>query len=590
MKFVDEVKRTHMCGALRGTDDRNSVVLMGWIDQVRDMGGRYFMLLRDRTGVVQLRFDKGTPAFDTAGTLRNEWVVAVTGTVEHRGDNANRNMPTGEVEVVVAEAQVLNRAATPPFVIRDDTDASEELKLKYRYLDLRRPVMQDKLIKRAIVNRVTRRFLDAQEFLELETPTLMKSTPEGARDFLVPSRLHRGSFYALPQSPQLFKQIFMVAGYDRYYQIARCYRDEDLRADRQPEFTQIDIEMSFASEDDIMGVVEGLMADLVKEVTGREVTLPVRRMHYDEAMDRYGIDRPDLRFGMEIRDGAKIFKRSEFGLFKAILEGGGMTRGICVPGAADRSRKQLDELTKFVGIYGARGLVWLKVTEDGLTGPVAKFLGPELQQELLALMGANVGDLLLFVGGDKKVVNASLAALRTRLGPEIYPERLDDFEFCWVHEFPMFELDEEENRLVAMHHPFTQPVPEHLDLLASAPEKVYSRAYDIILNGVELGGGSIRIHDMEMQKAVFDAMKISNEEAEAKFGFFLEALKYGAPPHGGLALGLDRIVMMLAGTSSIRDVIAFPKTTSGTCLMTASPGAVDGRQLDELGLRPTTPE
>ncbi len=584
MKFVDEVKRTHMCGALRGTDDGKPVVLMGWIDQIRDMGGRYFMLLRDRTGVVQLRFDKETPTFETAGSLRNEWVVAIAGTVEHRGDNINPDMPTGEVEVVVAEAGILNSAATPPFVIRDDTDASEELKLKYRYLDLRRPMMQDKLIKRALVNRVTRRFLDDDGFLELETPTLMKSTPEGARDFLVPSRLHRGSFYALPQSPQLFKQIFMVAGYDRYYQIARCYRDEDLRADRQPEFTQIDIEMSFASEEEIMKVVEGLMAALVKEVTGREVTLPVRRMHYDEAMDKYGIDRPDLRFGMEIQNGADIFKRSEFGLFKGILEGGGLARGITVPGAAGRSRKQLDELTKFVGIYGARGLVWLKVTDDGLTGPVAKFLGPELQQELVASMEAKVGDLLLFVGGDKKIVNASLAALRTRLGPEIYPERMDDFEFCWVHEFPMFEKDEEEDRLVAMHHPFTQPLPEHMELLKTAPEKVYSRAYDIIMNGVELGGGSIRIHDMDMQKAVFDAMKISAEEAEAKFGFFLEALKYGAPPHGGLALGLDRIVMMLAGTTSIRDVIAFPKTTSGTCLMTASPGPVDGRQLDELGL------
>ena len=590
MKFVDEVKRTHMCGALRGTDDTKSVVLMGWIDQIRDMGGRYFMLLRDRTGVVQLRFDKESAVFETARTLRNEWVVAIAGTVEHRGDNINPDMPTGEVEVVVGEAGVLNSAATPPFVIRDDTDASEELKLKYRYLDLRRPVMQDKLIKRALINRVTRRFLDGQDFLELETPTLMKSTPEGARDFLVPSRLHRGNFYALPQSPQLFKQIFMVAGYDRYYQIARCYRDEDLRADRQPEFTQIDIEMSFASEAEIMSVVEGLMADLVKEVTGREITLPVRRMHYDEAMDNYGIDRPDLRFGMEIQNGADIFKRSEFGLFKGILEGGGMARGITVPGASGRSRKQLDELTKFVGIYGARGLVWLKVTEEGLTGPVAKFLTPELQQELIALMGASVGDLLLFVGGSKKIVNASLAALRSRLGPEIYPERMDDFEFCWVHEFPMFEKDEEEDRLVAMHHPFTQPLPEHMELLKTAPEKVYSRAYDIILNGVELGGGSIRIHDMEMQKAVFDAMKISAEEAEAKFGFFLEALKFGAPPHGGLALGLDRIVMMLTGTSSIRDVIAFPKTTSGTCLMTASPGPVDQRQLDDVGLVTRAPQ
>jgi aspartyl-tRNA synthetase len=584
MKFVDDVKRTHMCGDLRGTDDGKSVVLMGWVHQIRDMGGRYFILLRDRTGMVQLRFDKEGAAFAQAGTLRNEWVIAIAGTVEHRGENTNANMATGDVEVAVAEVEVLNRADTPPFVVRDDTDASEELKLKHRYLDLRRPVMQDKLIKRALVNRVTRRYLDAQGFLELETPTLMKSTPEGARDFLVPSRLHRGQFYALPQSPQLFKQIFMVAGYDRYYQIARCYRDEDLRADRQPEFTQIDMELSFANEDDVMTLVEGLMAELVREVTGREVTLPVRRMHYDEAMDKYGIDRPDLRFGMEIKNAAPLFSRSEFGLFKGIIEGGGMARGICVPQAADRSRKQLDELTAFVAIYGARGLVWLKVGEGEITGPTAKFLTPELQQELIAFMGATPGDLLLFVGGDKKIVNASLAALRSRLGPEIYPQRMDDYEFCWVHEFPMFERDEEEDRMVAMHHPFTQPLPDHMEMLLTTPEKVYSRAYDIVMNGVELGGGSIRIHDMDMQKRVFDAMNISAQEAQAKFGFFLEALRYGAPPHGGLALGLDRIVMMLAGSASIRDVIAFPKTTSGNCLMTGSPGPVDNRQLDELGL------
>jgi aspartyl-tRNA synthetase len=412
----------------------------------------------------------------------------------------------------------------------------------------------------------------------------MKSTPEGARDFLVPSRMHKGNFYALPQSPQLFKQIFMVSGFDRYYQLARCYRDEDLRADRQPEFTQIDLEMSFVTEDDVKAVTEKLMATLVKELTGREITLPVRRLSYDEAMDKYGIDRPDLRFGMELKCAGEIFSASEFGVYKGILEGGGLTRGFCVPGGAGRSRKQLDELTKFAGLYGARGLVWLKVSEGALTGPTAKFLTPDLQSKLISLMDAGDGDLLLLVGGDRKVVLASLAALRVKLGPEVYPDRMNDYELCWVHDFPMFEKDEEENRLVAMHHPFTQPRPEDVDRLEKAPETVYARAYDIVMNGIELGGGSIRIHDMELQQKVFDAMGISTEEAESKFGFFLEALRYGAPPHGGLAFGMDRIVMMLTGVSSIREVIAFPKTTSGTCLMTGSPTLVDDRQLEDLGL------
>lgn len=585
MAYVDDISRTHRCGDLRGTDAGSQVVLMGWVHQVRDMGGQLFVLLRDVAGLVQLRFDRGTPPFEAGHALRNEWVVAVTGLAEHRGENVNPDMPTGEIEVVVSDVEVLNRADTVPFVIRDDTDAHEELKLQYRYLDLRRPIMQDKLLKRAAACRVTRRYLEGLGFTELETPTLIKSTPEGARDFLVPSRMHKGSFYALPQSPQLFKQIFMVAGFDRYFQIARCYRDEDLRADRQPEFTQIDMEMSFINEEDIMATVEGLMAAMVKELTGKDMTLPVPRLCYDDAMRLYGHDAPDLRFGMTIKDVAGVFEKSEFGVFKSILSNEGLTRGFCVPGGAQKSRKMLDGLTEFAGRYGARGLVWLKVQDQGLAGPAAKFLTPEMQQELTSVMEAGPGDLLLMVGGDERIVHASLGALRKHLGPEVYPERMGDYEFCWVSDFPMFERDEEEDRLVAMHHPFTQPGIDDVPLLKTRPEKVYARAYDIVMNGVELGGGSIRIHRMDLQKEVFEALGISEEEAESKFGFLLKALRYGAPPHGGIALGLDRIVMMLSGTTSIRDVIAFPKTTSGSCLMTQSPTPVDDKQLDDLGLK-----
>lgn len=585
MNFITEEKRTHHCGELRGGDADRTVVLMGWVHQVRDMGGQVFTLLRDRTGMVQLRFDKGTELFDAGRGLRQEWVVAARGLVHHRGADVNKQMATGEVEVVVDALEVLNRTETPPFVIRDECDANEDLRLRYRYLDLRRPSVQHKLLERARATSIIRRYFDEHGFIDIETPTLMKSTPEGARDFLVPSRLHHGSFYALPQSPQIYKQICMVAGFDRYYQIARCFRDEDLRADRQLEFTQVDVEMSFIAEDDIMGVIEGVMQRLAKDIAGVEVELPLRRLTFAEAMKRFGKDAPDLRWGMELYDLGDIFADSEFAVFKGIVDNGGVVRAVTVPGGASQSRKQLDQLQAFVSQYGAKGLGWVKVADGNLSGPVSRFLTDGLKDRFMEVSKSTDGDLVLMIAGDFNMACASLAALRSRLGPEIHPERTGNFEFCWVKDFPMFEHDADAGRWVAMHHPFTQPRPEDVDLLDTDPGKARARAYDVCLNGVELGGGSIRIHTPELQSRIFKALGISDEEAQAKFGFLLEALKYGAPPHGGIALGLDRVIMMLTGCDSIREVIAFPKTTSGTDLMAGSPTTIDPRQLDELGLK-----
>ncbi|MEC9465095.1 MAG: aspartate--tRNA ligase [Myxococcota bacterium] len=587
-RLIHDIKRSHRCGDLRGTDDGAEVVLMGWVQNRRDHGGCVFIDLRDREGLTQIVFDPQVDAVahEAAGALRSEWVLGIRGKVRSRGGNINPRLATGEIEVAATQLEIFSESPTPPFQIEDNIDTSEEVRLKYRYLDLRRPALQQNFITRHRFNQLVRRSLDDQGFLELETPFLIKSTPEGARDYVVPSRVHPSKFFALPQSPQIFKQLFMVSGFDRYFQIVRCFRDEDLRAERQPEFTQVDVEMSFCSPDDVLAVIEGMLVKVFKELKGLDVPVPFQRITYDDAMARFGVDAPDLRYGLELVDVGEIVEGSGFKVFADVVKGGGLVKGINLTGLGEFSRKDLDELTDFVKIYGAKGMAWVKIKEGGeWQSPIAKFFSDEERAAMMDAMKLNVGDVAVFVADSPKVTHAALGNLRKHVAKLRGLAKSDEYEFCWVTDFPLFELDEDTGRHVAAHHPFTSPLPEDRDRLLTDPTSVKAQAYDCVLNGIEIGGGSIRIHDSELQADMFKALGIDEEEAQAKFGFLMDALQYGAPPHGGLALGVDRILMLLCETSSIRDVIAFPKTQKQTDLMLDAPSQIDFEQLHELHIK-----
>jgi aspartyl-tRNA synthetase len=587
------LKRTHNCGQLRLDDAGKKVVLAGWVQSYRDHGNLVFIDLRDREGLSQLVFnpDSQPAAHKLARTVRCEWVVAAKGTVQPRSEGmANPKLATGEIEVAVEDVEILNVAKTPPFEFENAEKTGEELRLANRYIDLRRPRMQQQLKTRHRVAKITRDFFDELGFWEVETPMLAKSTPEGARDFLVPSRLHQNCFYALPQSPQLFKQILMVSGVDRYFQIVRCFRDEDPRADRQAEFTQIDVEMSFVDSNDVIGVNENLTARIWKRILGVEVATPMRRMSYDEAMADYGTDRPDLRFDMKLRDISDIARHSTFKVFSSTVENGGIVKGLCVPHAEKYSRSDIEKtLTSFVADYGAKGLAWFKTKMENdrltLASSIAKFFTDEQTHRIIERFDAKDNNLILLVAGDEKTVNKALAPLRCKLGRELKLYEPSDFAFTWVVDFPLFAWNDDERRYDSLHHPFTAPAPEDIDKLDTDPAGIRSQAYDIVVNGSEIGGGSIRIHDPKIQQKVFKLLNISDHQAKERFGFFLRALEYGAPPHGGIAFGLDRMIMLLTRTDNIRDVIAFPKTQRGQCLLTEAPSRVDQKQLDELNLR-----
>ena len=582
------LKRSHRCTEVTTANIGQEVTVMGWVQKSRNKGGIIFVDLRDRSGILQIIFEEsdcGAESFAKAEKLRSEYVIAVTGRVEARSGAVNENLATGAIEVRANSLRILSESETPPFPIEENSKTKEELRLKYRFLDLRRPDMQRNLLLRSKIAILTRQFLAEEGFLEIETPTLIKSTPEGARDYLVPSRVHPGSFYALPQSPQLFKQLLMCSGYDRYFQLARCYRDEDLRADRQPEFTQIDMELSFVDVDDVIDVNERLLHKLFKEILNVEIPQPIPRMTWQEAMDRFGSDKPDLRFGMELKNVSDVVKDCEFFVFKGALENGGTVRGINAEGQGHMPRKKIDALVEFAKGYGAKGLAYVAIQEDGsYKSSFAKFMTEEQMQVLISAMDGKPGDLLLFAADKNKVVWDVLGNLRLEIARQLDLLKKDDYKFLWVTEFPLLEYSEEQGRFVAMHHPFTMPMDEDWHLIDSDPGAVRAKAYDIVLNGTEIGGGSVRIHQSDIQSKMFEVLGFTPEKAQEQFGFLLEAFKYGVPPHAGLAYGLDRVVMLMGGCDSIREVIAFPKVKDASCLMTEAPTPVDPKQLEELGI------
>lgn len=581
------LKRTHRCTELSAANVGQEVIVMGWVQRRRNLGQILFITLRDCSGLLQLSFNENTEKelFEKAETLRSEYVIAARGIVVSRGADANKSMQTGDIEIDVKELRILSEAETTPFEILEDIDTKEELRLKYRYLDLRRPDMQKNLILRSKVTQSVRRFLETEGFLEIETPIMQKSTPEGARDYLVPSRVHPGNFYALPQSPQLFKQLLMVSGFDRYFQIAKCFRDEDLRADRQPEFTQIDMELSFVEPEDVMAVNERLIQTVFKEALDVDVQLPIQKMTYREAMDRFGSDKPDLRFGVELQDLTEVVKGCGFAVFENAIANGGTVRAINAKGMGDLGRKQIDALVKYGQDFGAKGVAWHQIKTDGEEkSSFAKFLSEEALAAIKEKMSADKDDLILVVADKPSVVFATLGALRLEVARRLDLINQDEFRFVWITEFPLLEYDEEAGRFVAMHHPFTMPMDEDLEMMETNPGAVRAKAYDLALNGCELGGGSIRIYQNDVQKRMFNLLGFTDEQAEERFGFLLNAFKYGVPPHGGLAFGLDRMIMLMCKADSIRDVIAFPKVKDASCLMTNAPDVVDQKQLDELAL------